>query len=468
MRTVAIIGGGFSGVAIAAHLARFGMGDVRAVIVEKSARAGMGVAYGTMRSEHLLNVAAGRMSAFQSDADHLLRWLRASGHAYTATDFIPRSVYGAYLRSLLDDAVRRDVATVRRGRCARIERGPRCWELALEDDTRLTADAVVLAIGNGTPARLRVTSVPGDGPPDPRVIQNPWADLPHGLDPDSRVVIVGTGLTAIDTVLTLDAFGHGGTITAVSRRGLLPRAHASTSMQAMAFSPADLLIGGSLRSVLRAVREACEREVDAGGSWLSVIDSLRPHTAQIWKGWSVKDRRDFCRFLRPFWDVHRHRMAPSIAARIEAHVASGRLQVLRGVVGAIEATHTGVLVTATGTDSSGQPARSIRADLVVNCTGPTTDPSRWKDELVDSLLQSGTARVDAFGLGFETDDDGRVIDREGIAAADLFAIGPLRRPLLWESIAVPEIRLQAAQICEALAGRGIGEQPRSAESSPAR
>ncbi len=194
MRTVAIIGGGFSGVAIAANLARFGAGVCRAVIVEESDRPGLGVAYGTTRSEHLLNVVAGRMSAFRDDADHLLRWLNGNGHAYGATDFIPRPLYGVYLRSLLDDAVRMGIATVRRGRCTRIERGPHDWCSTLEDGTRQNADAVVLAIGNGTPTRLRVTSGSSNGTPDPRVFQNPWADLPlYGLDPASRVVIVGTG-----------------------------------------------------------------------------------------------------------------------------------------------------------------------------------------------------------------------------------------------------------------------------------
>lgn len=447
MRTLAIIGAGFSGLAVALHLARDAADEWRTVLVDDGPSPGLGVAYGTQRQEHLLNVPAGRMSAFPDDPEHLLRWFRANGHAHAPTDFIPRALYGAYLRALLAEITRAGHTRLERSRCVALDHERSGVTLTLKGGARLHTDAAVLALGNGTPVPLRFRTREGVAR-DPRIVQNPWGPDPLGeAAANDHVVLIGTGLTAIDMVLTLDAMGHKGRITTISRRGLLPRVHAVGAPGSGSASARHLIVGRRPLQALRAVREACDREALSGGDWRATIDSLRPHTADAWQAWSGPDRERFCRFLRPFWDVHRHRMAPSIGARIGSHLGSGRLRIVRARVREIEASGNDIQVQTT----HGRPEFSlITAEVVVNCVGPNTDPSRWGDPLIDAMLRSGSAQVDPLGLGLETDDTGRLVGSADAAPGVVYAMGPLRRPALWESIAVPELRVQALALSDVL------------------
>jgi len=464
-KTIAIIGGGCSGVACAIHAVRLGRGAARCLLIDDSERPGLGVAYGTTRPEHLLNVPAGRMSILHDEPDDLVRWLDARGHRYAPHDFIPRMLYGEYLRWRLGEAEASGDVRVVPGRCIGLTRRAKGLSIALRDALGINADACVLALGNGAPAPLRhrsgERSIHGTGRAA-RIVQNPWSELTYdGVLPDEHVVIVGTGLTAVDVVLTLDAIGHRGPITMVSRRGLLPRSHAPGRHTFSTWEARSLIVGIPARDALRAVRRACEHEMEAGGDWRAVIDSLRPHTVEAWRSWNARERERFAARLRPFWDVHRHRMAMSIASRVNAHIASGRLRLVRGSVSAVEtdADDADRLWVVIEQANSGAESR-VGADRVFNCAGPSTNPARWNDPLVDSILASGDAVIDPLGIGLETDTHGRVLDRRGLVSDRVFAIGPLRRPDMWEATAVPEIRTQADDIArEILGGRAGSDVP---------
>ncbi|MBX3362740.1 MAG: FAD/NAD(P)-binding protein [Phycisphaeraceae bacterium] len=450
-KTIAIIGGGCSGVAVATHIAQVGRGALRCVVIECSDKPGTGVAYGTTRPEHLLNVPAGRMSILHDAPGDLVKWLDARGHRYSPNDFVPRVIYGEYLRWHLERVAASGGVRVVRGRCVGIAPCADGLCIALREGAGFVADACVLALGNGAPPRLHEDTSrlrrDGSGLAD-RVVQNPWAEGAFDrVARDERVVIVGTGLTAVDVVLTLDALAHRGPVTMVSRRGLLPRSHAPARQTVSAWDARSLIVGVSARVALRAVRNACEREMEAGGDWRAVIDSLRPHTIEAWRSWTDVERERFAAHLRPFWDVHRHRMSMGIASRVNHHLASGRLRLVRGSVSAVESDESaGDKVRVVIQSREHDAEHSMNADRVFNCAGPSVNPARWNDPLVESMLASGLAVIDPLGLGFATDMHGRVLDRRGNASGRIFAIGPLRRPDMWESTAVPEIRMQASAI----------------------
>lgn len=453
MRTIAIIGGGYSGLAAALHLARRTDAPCRTVLIDDADHPGLGVAYSTTRPEHLLNVRACRMSALHDEPDHLVRWLRAHEYPYGDEDFVPRTVFGAYLGSLWARLLATGRTRHARGRCVALSRGPAGYTLLLADGETLPANAVVLALGNGAAAPIPVRREGAGTQPDNRVVQDPWKGLDTGgIAPDSRVAIIGAGLTAVDMVLTLDAIGHRGPITLISRRGLLPRAHSAAGHVARTPTVASRIVDLSPRAAFRAVREACEAETESGGDWRTVIDSLRPVTADAWSAWSITERAAFLRHLRPYWDVHRHRMAPRIAARIESHTAAGRLRVRCARVQGVVASDSCLTVRATSARDGDGVDASLSVDLVLNCTGPSTNPARSNDALIENLIGQGLARVDPLGLGLETDEAGRLVGDHGDACRGLFTIGPLRRPALWETIAVPEIRAQAASLADSISG----------------
>ncbi len=448
--SIAIIGAGFSGTLLALHLSRLCAPAVRIHLIEQAPEFGTGAAYSTHRPDHLLNVPAGRMSAFQDQPMHFLNWLQCqpanvlNGLTPEAGSFVPRRLYGKYMRGLLADAAPRRRLELMRGEVVAIAREPTGLTLRLDAGGTVTASIVVLATGNNPPAdpcpALRAT---------PLYRPNPWAaDIADGVPADGAVLLIGTGLTMVDTVLHLQALGHRGPIHALSRRGLLPNTHAALPAPAPSFDPG--VFPREFRALARFIRVESERIAATGCPWHAVVDALRPITQDIWRCWSPLERRRFLVHARPFWDAHRHRMAPEIAHRIEAARASGQLRIHAGRI-------TGFTTLGDAADVAwrprGKPAsESLRVHRIDNCTGPAASAS---DPLTRSLLATGLARPDPHGLGFDVTSGGAL---RGSASDRLFGVGPVCRSALWEITAVPDIRVQ----CEKLA-RVIAEQLPQAE-----
>jgi uncharacterized NAD(P)/FAD-binding protein YdhS len=144
--------------------------------------------------------------------------------------------------------------------------------------------------------------------------------------------------------------------------------------------------------------------------------------------------------LRPYWDVHRHRIAPAVAERLERLRAEGRLEIVPGRVAGVAREADAMAVTIRRRGGGGEAVRKVAA--VINCTGPSGDIAGADDALVAQLLASGMARPDPLRLGFEVDENSRVIAADGSVRGNLFAVGPITKGCFWEIVAVPDIRLQ--------------------------
>ncbi|MEA3052796.1 MAG: hypothetical protein QOG72_1699 [Sphingomonadales bacterium] len=413
---VAIVGAGYSGTIAAVETARAAPG-AEIILIEKSGRFASGAAYGTNSAGHLLNVRARNMSALAGEPGHFARW--AAGEGYSPDDYVPRRDYRRYLAGLLDGAP--GVMRVK-GEAVAVEDGA----LRLASGERIGCDALVLAGGN-FPSRLPAAF--GD-----RAIHDPWgpegaAAAAAAAASGSELLLVGTGLTMVDMAVSLEEAGFNGRITAFSRRGLVPRPHLSPAAAPLERQPPERLA-------------ELVREVRSRSPWRASVDGLRPHSIALWRGLSEAEQRRFLRHLRPWWDVHRHRIAPQVAARIEAMRGSGRLEVAAGRIARVD----GETVTI-ARRGGGELERRFAA--VINCTGPEGAIERIGDPLIQDLLASGRARADRLGLGFEVDADSRVAGNGRSPA--LFALGPLTKGSFWEIVAVPDIRGQAAGVAKAIA-----------------
>ncbi len=427
---VAIIGAGASGALVATHLQRDAQ-TLRVAMIDAGARAARGLAYGTPYGAHLLNVPAAKMSAFADDAGHFTRWLQSRAPHLTGKSFVPRSLYGEYLADVLTHASSSLVRVS--GTAVGLTRHDG-WEVHLHDGRSIEARTVVLALGNLPPADpLRAEA-------SDAYLADPWAPgAAQGLDRDATIVIIGSGLTMIDLVLALRAEGHRGVVHAISRRGLAPRAHAP-------HLPCEIELPEDARSP-RAMLRWIRRET-AARDWRAVVDALRPHTQGLWQSWPLAERRRFLRHLRVFWDVHRHRVAPEVALQFEELVAAGHLRLHAGRVQSMVRNEQGVAVE--WIDRKKGERHVLTAARVMNCTGPASDYSAIDLPLVVQLRRSGWLVPDELRLGIETDCEGGVIGSDGKTISGLFTIGPLRRPALWESTAIPEIREQALRLAQVL------------------
>jgi len=446
--SVVVVGGGFSGAMLAANLLRR-VGSLSVAVIDKGPLPGRGLAYGTKYDSHVLNVPAGNMSALPEEPDHFLRWARANyRQSVQATSFLPRPIYGRYVSSLLEDAARPGSAEsfrVIHGEVTCFAHERSHVTVQLKDGSTLVTKAVVLAVGNFPPAKL---NIPGLSEDSERYVPSPWSAAALDDIPETEnVLLIGSGLTSVDVAVALKTEGFAGHIHILSRRGLMPRIHRATSRWPQFWNEQS---PRTTRGLLRLVRAQVRAASDGYGDWREVIDALRPVTQKIWKSLPLSERKRFLRHLRPYWEVHRHRIAPEIGDTITQLVHSGEATVHAGRLSAYrEFTHH---VEVDWRDRQTQCQRLLRVGRVINCTGPESDCGRIDDPLIKGLLAQGLARPDRLFLGLDVDSNGALVDFAGTPSPSLYALGPLRKGSLWESVAVPELRVQASQLAEHLVG----------------
>jgi uncharacterized NAD(P)/FAD-binding protein YdhS len=441
--TIAIIGGGFTGTTLAAHLLRRADASISVVLIERGASLGRGVAYATQCVGHLLNVPVENMSAFADDPLHFLRWAHCNfDDGVRPFDFLPRRVYGEYVESVLREEIRLHPGLFewKHDEACSITRINNTAEILLRSGEVIGADRVVLAIGNFPPSDPQL---PGKGHRCRRYIADAWAeDALENLGNVRCILLVGSGLTSVDVAVALRARQFKGAIHILSRHGLLPKGHkmpaSRTPIRGVASFPRTTL------ELMRAVRTHIQAAEMQGRDWRSVIDSLRPVAQQIWLSLPRKEQRRFLRHVRPYWEAHRHRLAPEIDALLASQMSSGQIQIHGGRITAYHENADGVEITYR--DRKSGKLESLLVDRVFNCTGPEVDCRKVDDPFLKNLLRQKLARPDSLFLGLEVSDEGALIDGDGRVSDFLYAVGPLRKGSLWETTAVPEIRDQISKL----------------------
>ncbi len=436
---IVVIGGGFSGTLTAIHLSRR-LPDVPVILLEETGDAGPGLAYQSSDPSAWLNVPAGKMSAFRDQPDHFLNYARTVlGEGVQADDFLPRRIYGTYIKQCLSDAqANNELLTVENRKAIDLtsvdEKG--IARVILKDQTVIEASHVVLATGNQGSAFSSSLWSPHTQPArDPAAIAK--------VQKDQSVLIIGSGLTMIDTVLDLDRRGDAAVIHTISRNGLLPQPYAPASP--LELPDLDHLPDSNLRKALRLFRNAVREHEAKGGDWRDIFHAIRPSTPSLWQELSPKDKVKFLRLLSPFWEVHRHQCPPETLDRIHALIASGKLIQHRGTIVTVEKSGTGVRMGLAARNRNAA-TRWVQADHVFDATGPARDLDTIRHPLIQNVLRRGFIKPDAHRLGAETAADYRAVGRDNRPSRWLFVIGPMLRARYYEATAVSELRLHAATL----------------------
>jgi len=446
--TIAIIGGGFTGATLAVQLLRHATQSLSVVVIERGPTRGRGVAYGTLQGWHLLNVRAARMSALADDPDHFLRWAQTNFDSRVGPEsFLPRRVYGQYIESLLQETEESHPAEFewKCDQAVSLARSGDKAEIFLHSGNTVVADKVILALGNFPPSN---PPLPGRTPNSPRYIPFAWsAAALEQVEQESNILLIGSGLTSVDLAVALRAREFRGTIHILSRRGLLPHKHtAVTKWPAFWNENSPKTAFGLMRLVRKQVKEAGQHGTD----WRAVMNSLRPFAQRIWQSLPIQEKRRFLRHVRPYWEVHRHRIAPEIGGLIGYQLLNHHIQAHAGRIIAYLEDKDGVEVSYR--DRKSGKEQQLRVDRVINCTGPETDCRRLDNPLLASLQNQQLVRPDPLFLGLDVSPDGALIDANGAPSDFLYSVGPPRKGSLWETTAVPEIREQVAELVEHLLG----------------
>ena len=453
-RTIVIVGAGFCGTTLAVNLLRMARGQALRVILIERAQFARGLAYSRHKYPYLLNVPAGRMSANADDPGEFLAFAQRSHPDAGASDFLPRELYGEYLEALLRSAESQAAgASLQRlvGAAVAIERAHRRagFHVYLADGRSVHADELVLATGNPGPAAL-----PGHEKlrGSANYVGDPWKAPPRFRAGES-VLIVGTGLTMADVVMAgTPPEGPPVKIHALSRRGLVPAAQTpfvagDTAVRLELLSRAHEA-PGSVVHLSRTARTLARELARSGDDWRKVVTAIRETAPQLWQRLPAPARRQFVTHLRPYWDVHRHRIPESTAAALRALQQDGQLAVHAGRI--IGFAPAGKLIEVRYRPRGPRPVATLLVHRVINCTGPNYDVTQTQERVLRGLLAQGVATPDPLHLGLATDSLGRLIGVSGNTTRDLYYVGPLLRARDWESTAASELRLHAVRLARHL------------------
>lgn len=471
MRTIAIIGAGFSGTATAVHLLRHARTPARIVLVDDQLETAAGLAYSATQQDCLLNVPAGQMSLDAARPGEFLEFAARHGLRVGAHDFLSRALYGRYLCASLQDA--RESAGMectriwgRATRLAQLRNRARSWRVDLDDGHLIFADDVVLALGNPRPGLLPVLqAVRGTS----WYVHDPWSPWPQERPERAprRVLLIGTGLTMADVTLRLARRGpEPPEILALSRHGRQPLPQTAFNRTAL-LSDAVATIracGGSLRQLVRVVHALSHQLNGVGGDWREAINAARKVAPELWAGLSVTDRQRFLRHVRPIWDVHRHRMPPAAADELRRLQDAGRLEVRAGAIESANISRAGTGIEVVWRPRGARRPERCVVGRIFNCTGPDYRVTRSHDTLVQSLLRSGLITPDPLELGIQATADNEIIAADGRVVKGLYYVGPWLRARYWEATAVPELREHSRKLAERLAGAVINGRHQEAGS----
>lgn len=446
---VAVIGGGFSAASTVINLIERLESDRTVAVIARTKGLGLGTAYSAPDRVHRLNVPAGRMSLFPDRPDDLCNWLTDSRAAHGSEDFIPRRLFGAYVQDRLKEQLGRadNRAPVHLQNAEAID----CEELTderqvyhLSNGERLAASASIFCIG-GTPAGLPL--------PDERIAPEArrhlcldvWADRwVERVRPQDTIFMLGSGLTMIDQVMSLQQRGHRGDIHVLSRHGLLPLPHCVPRSDPL--DPAIAPGCGSLSEMMRRLRTAARDAED----WRRAVDGIRPVTQAIWQGLDPEQRRRFLRHGNAWWNIHRHRLAPDIRAQFDAMRQSGQVTINAGWLHEI-CEHDGRARVAFR-DRHSTSLRQVDADWVVNCTG-MEKCSISRVPLLKKMSARGMIAGDPMGLGLAVNADSQIRRADGTTATSTYALGPMTIGQFFEIFAVPDIRVQTRNVAQNVAAK---------------
>jgi uncharacterized NAD(P)/FAD-binding protein YdhS len=442
---LAIIGAGFSGTMVAVHAAMRSHGKMKIQLIERHGEPGRGVAYGTTDHQHLLNVRAVQMGALADAPDDFYQWLQshpkileeAKVDELKPDSFMPRLVYGAYLQDILRHAISEHGGIEKiQTNIVDLVAAPEGYQLYNDKGPVAIAHSVVLALGNFPPGNASENTT-----------VNPYAPEIHSrLSSSGDVFLIGTGLTSLDLLVTMARTKPRGTIHLVSRGRLFPQVHDNVQPYACFLDPSNL--PKTALQLLHAVRCEIRKAAHDGIGWQSVIDSLRPLNQKIWQALPQAEQKKFLHRLRSYWDTHRHRCAAKVMQARDRLAADGRLVQHRGAFVSMEQTPTGVAVTWQPAESAVQ--KTINVACAVICTGPQSDCRKLDDPLIKNLLKRDMLAPDPLRMGAHTDEKGRLYNAKGEIVRGLYTIGTWRKGRLYESVAVPELRVQAADLAETI------------------
>jgi uncharacterized NAD(P)/FAD-binding protein YdhS len=458
MKTIGIIGAGFTGTMTAIQLIEKATAPCEIILINERETLNRGIAFNPYSDKHLLNVITAKMSAFADQPDHFLDWIMAredfknKDKVFIANSFLPRQLFGDYLVTIWQKyqaiaQAKNIMITIFESFVVDLETHPTSVELWLDNNLKLTVDYCVIASGNQVPKNPRIENP--DFYKSPNYFQNPWKiDSVQNTNPNLPVLIVGNGLTMVDTVIALLEQGFKHDIYSISPNGfnILPHRHNGLKYTKLTEEIRDDM---NLYDLVKLVHKHIKAVREYGATAEPVIDSLRPFTQKIWKHFTEEEKNTFMSRFRHLWGVARHRIPIHSHDKLQQLRIDGKLKINSGRL--LNFTETGDGITVDYFDKKDHCNKQVKVSRIINCTGPDTDLKNIENSFLKNCLLKGILQQDKLKLGIVADTTTfQVINAEGKPHTNLFTLGGNLKGELWESTAVNELRSQAENLAKLL------------------
>ncbi len=447
---IVIVGGGFSGTALAIQLLRRGDERIAVTVIEPRKCLAEGVAYSTCDPVHRINVPAQRMQLSSSEEGEFERWYRQhpdfdldreaiwqDGNIYPQ-----RRYFAAYIREKLEQAKLSSPVNFRHIHDS--AEGYQNGRIITAQQGEYRADQVILAISHPAP------SVPNIFIPflkEGRIISDPWqVGALTRINNQESVAIIGTGLTMCDVVASLARQGHQGSITAISRRGLIPRSNVS-AIYADSKLTVPLIPHPTVRRWLRQIRQEVKHAEQHQLPWQLVFDDIRRQGQIIWQQLSHQEQRRFLRHLRPWWDVHRYRIAPQVAAVQTEYLDSTQLRIKAARIQSVTQDQGKVRLILRQRHAGNEV---LWVDRVILTTGPAHQDLIHRQPLLADLLAQDLIQADPLGLGIAVNRQAQAINSTGKFSHILYVVGPAARGQFGELMGLPQVADHAEFVAQQL------------------
>ena len=433
MKNISIIGSGLSGSLLTINLIKNWKEKERLninLIERDPQKFNTGVAYSTEEFTHLLNVRCSNMSIFPDDPDHFYNWLKKFGYTYTKNDFVPRTIFGQYIKynfkhTIVDKSESINFNTIF-DEVVDISNENSKYKLQFKTGEEITSDIVVLALGQISVAEIDLLKFSNID----NYYRTPWTDeIFAKLKSEDNILFIGSGLTTHDIILSLKERNHQGKLHAISRNGYHPIVH-------KLYDPYPSFYGEVKDKDINQIFNIVRKHLKNHNEPRAVIDSLRPYVSDIWKSLSKTDKSRFLRHLNPIWNSIRHRMPESTFDSLNELENSGQLRFLKGQILNVEKDSK---IKVKFFNKETKNIEELIVDLVINCIGPESNYKRLNLPLIKNLLDSGIIECDEQSITIKT-NNWNVINKSGQEINNLMAIGPVLKGELFECTAVPEIR----------------------------
>ena len=432
-----IIGSGYSAAALLLHLeARAAPMDSVTVIGPQAL--GAGQAFGCVNDDFRLNVRAELMQVWLEDPDHFASWAAANiaGDFEADTDvgtFYRRRDFASYIASEI--RARPGLASLPhiKALAVNISACGDGWDIELDDGSATDASRIVLATGNPPPVwpfREQIAD-------SPSLVRVPWrGDWPENINSDARIVVIGSGLTALDAIHTLRHRQHHGRITIVAPDGLLPPVQTGWRDADALEWPQDMRASGFLKFMRDTVGDIPWEDIE----WQRRFESLRYHISAAWQRLDPADQGRLMRRFGWLWSLARFRAGPQAFGSAQILLDTGQLDIVTDMV-------TSIMTTSDGVHEVGlAKSAKLSADAVINCSGAGRDP------LITRILDNGTAaRHQIVSHRPAMTSELALMRADGTPHGNMFGIGPMTSHVAGDVLGSASIARQARGLAARLA-----------------